>query len=61
MEQTASYRCAYCGEENQTFVDSSAGWRQVYTEDCQVCCRPNVLTVKISRKTLRPSIEADVE
>lgn len=39
--------CAYCGEENDLFVDVSAGVLQRYVEDCQVCCRPNMLTVSI--------------
>jgi len=26
-------------------VDESAGRRQSYVEDCQVCCKPNVLRV----------------
>jgi Cysteine-rich CPXCG len=43
----ASFRCAYCGEENETVVDPSAGPSQSYTEDCQVCCRPNVIRVTI--------------
>jgi Cysteine-rich CPXCG len=61
MEETATFQCAYCGEENTTFIDSSSGYKQVYNEDCQVCCRPNILTVTISRKTLQIRIEADIE
>jgi hypothetical protein len=26
-------------------VDDSAGVRQSYVEDCQVCCKPNVLHI----------------
>ena len=44
----ASYFCAYCGEQNETVVDPSGGSHQSYTEDCAVCCRPNVLQVMIS-------------
>jgi len=36
-----------CGEENETFVDRSAGDRQEYTEDCRVCCRPNLLRITV--------------
>jgi hypothetical protein len=42
---TAGFQCAGCGEWNETSVDSSAGMRQQYVEDCQVCCKPNVLQV----------------
>jgi hypothetical protein len=41
----AGFQCAGCGEWNHTQVDASAGRRQSYVEDCQVCCRANVLSV----------------
>jgi len=43
METT--YNCASCGEENDLFVDPTGGLIQKYVEDCQVCCRPNLLTI----------------
>jgi hypothetical protein len=43
--QGSEFRCAYCGEVNHTFVDPSQGNTQKYIEDCQVCCRPNELSV----------------
>jgi len=43
---TTQFRCAYCGEANDLFVDPSGGNRQGYVEDCQVCCRPNLLTIR---------------
>jgi hypothetical protein len=27
-------------------VDESGGGRQKYIEDCQVCCKPNVLAIR---------------
>lgn len=41
----AWFTCAHCGESNATSVDPSQGRRQEYVEDCQVCCRANVLSV----------------
>jgi len=38
-----TFTCSYCFEPNDHWVDPSAGRVQSYTEDCQVCCRPNVL------------------
>jgi hypothetical protein len=37
--------CAYCFENNSTFIDPSGGEYQRYIEDCQVCCQPNVLLI----------------
>ncbi len=41
---TGTYECAFCGEENETVVDPAGGRRQQFTEDCAVCCRPNLIT-----------------
>jgi hypothetical protein len=43
-----TYNCAYCGEENETLVDPTGGPEQSYTEDCEICCRPNLLKIRIS-------------
>lgn len=42
-DSSAIFSCAFCGEPNETDVDISAGRRQSYVEDCQVCCQPNLL------------------
>lgn len=45
MPFACGFQCAGCGEWNETVVDESAGSRQSYVEDCQVCCKPNVLQI----------------
>jgi len=42
-----SVDCPYCGEPNEIEIDPSGGRRQSYEEDCQVCCRPWRVTVKL--------------
>ncbi|MGB3493617.1 MAG: CPXCG motif-containing cysteine-rich protein [Elainellaceae cyanobacterium] len=59
MQNTADFSCAFCGEPNTTFIDISGGYQQSYIEDCQVCCRPNVLYVRIDEDSL--DIEIDTE
>lgn len=61
MQNTADYDCAYCGETNTTFVDISGGSQQSYVEDCQVCCRPNILYVRIDEETLEIEIDSEYE
>jgi hypothetical protein len=61
METTADYACAFCGEINTIFVDLSAGRSQSYVEDCQVCCRPNLLALQVDEETLAVDIFADCE
>ncbi|MEX2224780.1 MAG: CPXCG motif-containing cysteine-rich protein [Candidatus Rokuibacteriota bacterium] len=41
-----TYDCVFCGEENDVFTDPSGGRRQTFTEDCAVCCRPNLITLQ---------------
>lgn len=41
----ASYVCAWCGEKNDIVIDPSQGREQQMVEDCQICCRPNVLYI----------------
>ena len=59
MQTTAEYFCAFCGEPNFTFVDLSAGMEQSYVEDCQVCCRPNILYLRVDEQTLDIEIDSD--
>lgn len=49
INQYHPYECAFCGEENEVFVDGSGARTQKFTEDCAVCCRPNLITIEISR------------
>jgi len=57
----SGYACAGCGEWNETTVDESAGSRQRYVEDCQVCCKPNVLRVSWDAGPREFVIEAELE
>jgi hypothetical protein len=62
MQRASSgFQCAGCGEWNETVVDESAGSRQSYVEDCQVCCKPNVLAVAWDSSAKEYSISAELE
>ena len=39
-------QCPYCGEQLEVVIDWSVA-RQEYIEDCQICCKPMVLTVNV--------------
>ncbi len=57
----SGFQCAGCGEWNETSVDASAGRRQQYVEDCQVCCKPNVLSVFYDSEENEYVIRAELE
>ncbi len=57
----ASFQCAGCFEWIETSVDECAGSRQQYVEDCQVCCQPNLLSVRWDDKAGCFAIAAELE
>jgi len=38
--------CPYCGETIELILDTSVE-QQSYIEDCQVCCRPMIVSVTV--------------
>lgn len=48
-ETGATVSCPYCGEINEIALDPGSGSEQEYVEDCQVCCRPWLVTVHYLR------------
>ncbi len=61
MQDAVGFQCAGCGEWNETVVDESGGERQRYVEDCQVCCKANVLDIYWSSATEEFVIDAQLE
>jgi hypothetical protein len=61
MVYSSGYQCAGCGEWNETSVDSSAGSKQSYIEDCQVCCKPNILRIAWDMSAGEYTIQAELE
>jgi Cysteine-rich CPXCG len=57
----SGFQCAGCGKWNETVVDSTAGTKQTYVEDCQTCCKPNVLHVIRDMSAQEYSISAELE
>ena len=59
MIDEASYTCASCGEEIVIPIDPSAGTIQEYVEDCPVCCRANIIHVRIDDDEVSVSAQAE--
>jgi hypothetical protein len=57
----SGFQCAGCGEWNATTVDDSAGRTQSYVEDCQVCCKPNLLHIEYDSVQQEFVITAELE
>ena len=59
MEIESSFVCAYCFQTNHAIIDGSAGTHQEYIEDCEVCCRPNHLSVTIDADMQNANVVAE--
>jgi Cysteine-rich CPXCG len=57
----AGFQCAGCGEWNETGLDESAGRTQIYVEDCQICCKPNLLRARYDPERQQYSLQAELE
>ena len=42
--ETVIVLCPFCGEQVGLFVDATLPHQQ-YVEDCEVCCRPMLVTI----------------
>lgn len=51
LQEPVSGRCPNCGEPVELLIDSSVS-SQEYIEDCQVCCRPMVVSVNIDESEI---------
>ena len=56
-----TYPCAFCGEDNDVLVDATGGPRQTFTEDCAVCCRPNLITLRFEGDNARLDVVREYE
>lgn len=57
MPRWIDLQCPYCGEPIDVAVDDSAG-DQDYIEDCQVCCRPIAISVRLDDTDGEPRVRA---
>lgn len=46
------FQCPYCWESITMLLDSSVS-KQVYIEDCEICCNPIELNVEFSENELQ--------
>ena len=56
--------CPWCGEPCLLVIDCSTGdqqGRQQYVEDCQVCCRPMVVSIVLHDDNTPPEVELTAE
>ena len=40
IEPDYDFECPYCGVENSIRLDATGGRKQLFVQDCAVCCKP---------------------
>jgi len=55
-QEEVEFHCPYCGERISVLVDCSEAEQQ-YVEDCQVCCSPILLRIRVDESGL-PVLDA---
>ena len=48
LEDHESFSCPHCGSENLLPIDFSGGARQQFVVDCETCCAPIVIDLKLN-------------
>ena len=48
LEQNSNFDCPYCGAANALFVDVTGGRNQHFVVDCETCCAPILVRLKLS-------------
>ncbi len=49
IEEVQEFNCPYCAAVISVTIDTTAGRRQSFVTDCEVCCRPIEIEVDIDR------------
>ena len=47
LDDVVPVSCPYCGESSEIMVDPAGGAVQEYVEDCEVCCQPWFVRVRL--------------
>ena len=47
LEEFENFCCPYCGETNELLIDLSGGGHQEFVVDCEVCCAPILVRLKV--------------
>jgi len=53
LNDPENFFCPYCGSENFLSLDPTGGSRQRMVLDCEICCRPIVVDLRLSGGTIR--------
>jgi len=57
LESEESFDCPYCGQINKLLIDVTGGSLQQFVVDCEICCAPVTVRLKIRGKDV---IEIDI-
>ena len=50
FEEEISFQCPFCGEPQTLPIEPSAGDKQEFTYDCEVCCHPIAIKLEANEE-----------
>ena len=57
LESNENFYCPYCGQSNELLVDFTGGNNQRFVLDCETCCAPISIRLKIRGQNI---LEIDI-
>lgn len=59
LEESRTFSCPSCMSPNLVLVDFTAGREQQFVQDCEVCCQPIVVRIRIDEDRIDLSVERE--
>ena len=61
LSSEKEFACPYCGSPNAISLDSGQGKRYELVTDCETCCRPIVVQVRVTASDCELEVHAENE
>ena len=59
LEESRTFSCPYCMAPNLVMIDVTAGEEQQFVQDCEVCCQPIALSIRIDDQRIDLTAERE--
>lgn len=59
LEEGRTFACPYCMSPNLVMIDVTAGEEQQFVQDCEVCCQPIALSIRIDDQRIDLTAERE--
>jgi len=61
LSSQKEFSCPYCGSPNEITLDGGQGQRYELVTDCETCCRPIIVRVRVTDGACELEVHAENE